>query len=57
MITKLNDSQLIEIYFKSIELNLEKEFVSLLKYEIERRGCILAKINPLQNIITGNDKK
>jgi developmental checkpoint coupling sporulation initiation to replication initiation len=33
----LSDRLLIEAYFKALELQLEEEFISLIKKEIDRR--------------------
>jgi hypothetical protein len=39
MITKLTDNELIETYHKAVYIELEQAFISLLKDEIDRRGC------------------
>lgn len=35
---KLNDTQLIETFLVAVDLKLDRDFLSLLKNEIERRG-------------------
>ncbi|WP_096201343.1 sporulation histidine kinase inhibitor Sda [Bacillus sp. FJAT-45350] len=35
---KLSDELLIETYFKAIELNLSKDFIELIRIEIDRRS-------------------
>lgn len=35
---KLSDVQLIETYFKAIDLNLNPQFINILKSEIYRRS-------------------
>jgi hypothetical protein len=35
---QLKDQQLIEAYINSVKLKLDKEFILLLKAELERRG-------------------
>lgn len=35
---KLNDTQLIETFLVAVDLKLDRDFISLLKNEIERRG-------------------
>lgn len=35
---KLSDELLIETYFKAIELNLNEDFIELIKLEINRRS-------------------
>jgi hypothetical protein len=41
MITELTDNELIETYHKAVCIELEQAFISLLKDEIDRRGCKL----------------
>ncbi|MGO4887266.1 sporulation histidine kinase inhibitor Sda [Anaerobacillus sp. MEB173] len=36
----LSDELLIETYFKAIELNLNKDFLELLKKELQRRSLM-----------------
>jgi hypothetical protein len=38
MISTLGDQELIETFNKAVEMELEKEFISLLEDEIKRRG-------------------
>lgn len=45
MLFLLDDQHLIETYISAVNLNLEKEFISMLKEEIERRRLNLANIN------------
>lgn len=37
MLSKLNDQELIKTYNLAIHLNLEKEFIDLLRMELKRR--------------------
>ncbi|PGO54310.1 sporulation histidine kinase inhibitor Sda [Priestia megaterium] len=38
---KITDQLLIESYFKSIELDLDKDFILVLEEELKRRGLSL----------------
>ncbi|OLO39331.1 sporulation protein [Alkalihalophilus pseudofirmus] len=37
MLRKLSDPQLLEAYKKAKELNLSKDFINILKHEVEKR--------------------
>jgi hypothetical protein len=43
MLIKLSDQELFETYGRAVQLNLEKDFISMLKNEIERRRVTTIK--------------
>lgn len=45
MLTKLENKHLIEIYYKSMKLNLDYDFILLLQQEIRKRGLITVSIS------------
>lgn len=49
MLTKLENQHLIEIYYKSIKLNLDYDFIWLLQQEISKRG-LSSDITPAKKI-------
>lgn len=38
MLSKLDGKDLVEIYIMAVNMNLEKDFISILEYEMKRRG-------------------
>lgn len=38
MLSKLDGKDLVEIYTMAVNMNLEKDFISILEYEMKRRG-------------------
>ncbi|WP_082407137.1 sporulation histidine kinase inhibitor Sda [Bacillus sp. JCM 19041] len=42
MLSELKDDLLIEACNKAIQINLEADFIELLKQEIERRGMFIS---------------
>ncbi|OZU89028.1 hypothetical protein CIL03_08400 [Virgibacillus indicus] len=41
MIKELSTENLLEAYMKALELNLEKEFIQMLKIELRNRSIII----------------
>ncbi|WP_078555584.1 sporulation histidine kinase inhibitor Sda [Bacillus alkalicellulosilyticus] len=38
---KIDDDLLIEAYIKAVELNLERDFISILEQELKRREIVI----------------